>query len=84
MIDVAGREPQDAEAGVDEGVLAPVVLHQAIAVVAPVEFDHETGVGVIEVGAATNRPSSPASGTWTWGRGIPRRKQQPPQSRFHR
>jgi len=48
-MDVRGSESQQAKAGVDEQVLPPVVLNEALAVIAPVIFQNESRRRVIEV-----------------------------------
>lgn len=84
LIDVAGREAQDAEAGVDEGVLAPVVLHQSVAVVSAVEFDDQTGAGVVEVGAGDGPTICVGKRDLDLGPRHSPSQQEPPQSRLHR
>jgi hypothetical protein len=51
-VHVRRREPQEPVAGVDEQVLPAVVLNEAVAMVAAVEFDHESRRGIVEVGSA--------------------------------
>jgi len=50
MMDVGGRESQEAKASIDQQVLPAVVLDQTLPVIAAVKLENEAGRPVIEVG----------------------------------
>ena len=81
---VSRREAQNPESRVDEQILPPVVLHEAIAVIAAVVLDYEPRGGVIEV-----RPTQESTlGVTKIGLNLrvweARLHQQPPQPCLHR
>jgi hypothetical protein len=51
-VDVRRRETQEPISGVDEQVLAPIVLHHALPMVTAVVLENKAGIRVEEVGSA--------------------------------
>src|SRR5260370_41622383 len=83
-MDVGSCKTQDAESGVEEKVLPPVVLDQAGAVIVSVVLDHEPRRWVIEVGPtyeATFAISEISLDIWVR---QTRLDEQPPKPGFHR
>ena len=56
-VQVGGRKAKESKTRVDEKVLAPVVSHQALAMVSPVELDDEAGLWVVQIGPSDEPPS---------------------------
>jgi hypothetical protein len=83
-MDVRGREPQEAKAGVDEQVLPAVVFNEALAVIAPVIFENESRRWVIEVCPADELLAAVAEvslDVWVWQTCL---DQQPSKPCLHR
>jgi hypothetical protein len=52
-VNVRRRETQQPVSGPHEQVLALIILNQAIPMIAPVELDNQSSLGVIKVGSSS-------------------------------
>src|SRR5919204_6965655 len=77
-IHVSCCETQHPKSGICDQVLAPVVIPEPVAMVAPVELDDQSCGWVIEVGSADESPGHVVEVTLDLGRRQSSLQQQPP------
>jgi len=83
-VDVARRETQKPVPSVPERILASVVLHQTLAMIAAVVFDRQPGVGIVKVDSADKTSGGVTEIGLDLGEGQAGLNEEPSQSGFHR